>query len=98
MGLARCRPFELRAEVHRAPASRFLGLALDRGLCVRNKSLAVRMPRSHAANYRVHLSRVRKPIRNRLGASQVARVTAALLDLFRWAKRKRWTSRKGCGL
>src|SRR5579864_377376 len=98
MGLARCRPFELRAEVHRAPALRLLELALDRALCVRSKSLAVRMPRSRAANFRVRLSRVHKPIRNHLGASQVARVIAGLLDLFRWAKRKRWTSRKGCGL
>ena len=30
MGLARCRPLELRAEVHRVPVARFLGLALDR--------------------------------------------------------------------
>src|SRR5690349_4886101 len=98
MGLARCRPFELRAEVHRAPASRFLGLVLDHQLFVRNKSPAVRTPRSHAVSFREHLSRVRKPIRNHLDASLVARVTAALLDLFRWAKRKRSTSRKGCGL
>src|SRR5579859_4115385 len=98
MALARSRPLELRAEVHREPASRFLGLVLDRALCVRNKSLAVRMPRSHAASFRGHLSRVHKPSRNRLGASQVARVIAALLDLFRWAKRKRSTSRKGRGL
>src|SRR5437899_6834359 len=98
MGLARCRPFELRAEVHQAADAQFLGLALARALCVRNKLLAVHMPHSHAVNFLLRLSKAHMRARNRLGASQVAQVTAALLDLFRWATRMRSTSGKGCGL
>src|SRR5437667_7426741 len=94
----RSRPLELHAEVHQVPVSRSLELVLDRGHCARNKSLTVHTLHSHAVNFRAHLSRVRKPIRNHLDASQVARVTAARLGLSRWAKRKRWTFRKGCGL
>src|SRR5690349_20568562 len=98
MALGRCRPLGVRGEVHRAPAARLLELALDRVLCVRNKSPAVRMPRNHAVNYQLHLSIVHKPTRNHLAASRAALVNVALLDLFRWGERRQSTSRKGCGL
>src|SRR5204863_9272280 len=98
MALERCRPLELRGKAHRVPVALFVELARVREPYVRNTSRAARRRHTHAVNYRVHVSKAHMPDRNHLAALRALQVSAVRPCRFRWARRKRWTSRTGCEL
>ena len=98
MGLERCRPLELHGKVHQAPVALFVELARVREPYVRNTSRAARRRHTHAVNYQVRFSKDHMPHRNHLAALRALQVSAVRPCRFRWARRKQWTSRTGCGL